>query len=219
MVGHSLGAYESLLFTDRHPDKVVGMVLVDPSIPNQAALLQEAQPGKRDLDFAQNPMVQIYSECASAIRAGTAKAGGADIDRCFAFPPTWPPALREALAAKVSNPVQYATMASFAASAAVDSTQVINPSRNYRDMPLIVLSAGDRLRPPPGAPPPPDDVKARGAAADVVADRGHVQLAALSTRGVNTRVPGANHYIQRSQPQAVLDAVAEVVNEARAASR
>ena len=30
MVGHSLGSYESLLFTDRHRRDVVGMVLVDP---------------------------------------------------------------------------------------------------------------------------------------------------------------------------------------------
>jgi hypothetical protein len=84
---------------------------------------------------------------------------------------------------------------------------------------MVVLSAGDRFRLPPGAPPLPDDQKALMAAAEVVADRGHEQLAALSTRGVNTRVPGADHYIQRSKPQAVLDAVAEVVREARASSR
>jgi pimeloyl-ACP methyl ester carboxylesterase len=35
MVGHSLGAYESLLVKDRAPEAVVGMVLVDPSIPDQ----------------------------------------------------------------------------------------------------------------------------------------------------------------------------------------
>ncbi len=35
MVGHSLGAYETLLFADRNPEKVSGMVLVDPSMPDQ----------------------------------------------------------------------------------------------------------------------------------------------------------------------------------------
>lgn len=67
--------------------------------------------------------------------------------------------------------------------------------------------------------PPPDELKAMLTAIDGVADRGHAELAKLSTRGVNTRVPGANHYIQRTQPQAVLDAVAQVVSEARASRR
>ena len=219
MIGHSYGAYESLLFTDRHPDKVVGMVLVDPSTPDQAALLQQALPGQPIPDRAQNPVAQIFRKCAAGIRAGTAKAGGPDPDHCFDHPPNWPPALREALAAKIGNPVQYETMASFISDSGVGSTLVVNPSRNYRDMPMVVLTAGNRLQLPPGAPPLPDDQKALLAAAEVVADRGHEQLAALSTRGVNTRVPGADHYIQRSKPQAVLDAVAGVVREARASSR
>ena len=219
MIGHSYGAYESLLFTDQQPDKVVGMVLVDPSIPNQAALLQQALPGQPVPDPAQNPAVQIFLKCAAGIHAGTAKAGGPDPEHCFDYPPNWPAALREALAAKVSDPVQYETMASFVTSSAAGSTLVVNPSRNYRDMPMVVLTAGNRLQLPPDAPPLPDEQKSLLAAADVVADRGHEQLAALSTRGVNTRVPGADHYIQRSKPQAVLDAVAEVVSEARTASR
>jgi pimeloyl-ACP methyl ester carboxylesterase len=219
MVGHSFGAYESLLFTDRHPDKVAGMVLVDPSFPDQAALMADIQP---PLDPAQNPVVQAFLKCAAGIRAGTAKAGGPDPDHCFDYPPTWPLALRQALVAKVGNPVQYETMASIvggSANGGTNSRQVVNPARNYGDMPLIVLTAADRLQLPPGAPPIPDEQRAQLAAIDVVADRGHADLAKLSTRGVNRRVPGANHYIQRTRPQAVLDAVAEVVREARASSR
>jgi len=74
------------------------------------------------------------------------------------------------------------------------------------------------LQMPQGAPPPPpltEAQMARHTAWEAVFDRGQAELAELSTRGVNLRVPGANHQIQRSQPQAVLDAVAEVVEEAR----
>ena len=195
------------------------MVLVDPSVPDQATLLQQALPAQPIPDPAQNPVMQIFRKCAAAIRAGTAKAGGPDPDHCFDYPPNWPPALREALATKVGNPVQYETMASFISNSGVGSALVVNPSRNYRDMPIVVLTAGSRLQLPPGAPPLPDDQKALMAAAELVADRGHAQLAALSTRGVNTHVPGADHYIQRSKPQAVLEAVAGVVSEARTASR
>jgi len=211
MVSHSLGSYESLLFTDRHPDKVVGMVLVDPSIPDQFARQQPGQPAP---DTGQDAMIQVFRKCAADIRAGIAKAGGPDPDHCFDYPLVWPPALRQALAEKVSNPVQYEAMASFAANILVDAKQVINPSRNYRDMPLIVLTS-DRLVMPPGFPPLTDEQKARKAAMDAMMDRGHAELAALSTRGVDTPVPGADHAIQRSKPQVVLDAVAEVVRQAR----
>jgi pimeloyl-ACP methyl ester carboxylesterase len=219
MVGHSLGSYESLLYTDRNPDKVVGMVLVDGSIPGQFAPSAPLGPNQPALDPAANPMVQQLHKCAAAIRAGTAKANGPDPDHCFAYPPVWPLALRQALVAKVANPVQYEAMASFAASSAVDSEQVVNPARNYRDMPLIVLTSTADPAPPPGVTLPPltEEQKAQKAAMDAIWNRGHDELAALSTRGVNARVPGADHYIQRSKPQEVLDAVAEVVGEARAA--
>ena len=134
----------------------------------------------------------------------------------------WPIALRQALTAKMADPVQYETMASFIANSASASDQVVNSSRNYRDMPLIVLSAGDRLQAPPGAPPPPpltEAQMARQAAREAVFDRGQAELAELSTNGVNLRVPGANHHIQLSQPQAVIDAVAEVVEKVRASGR
>ena len=222
MVGHSLGSYESLLFTDRHPDQVVGMVLVDPSIPQQGQLRQQSEPALPAPNASPDPMVQIFRNCAASIRAGTAKPEGPDPDRCFAFPPMWPLVLRQALAAKMADPVQYETMASFIVNSASASDQVVNPSRNYRDMPLIVLSAGDRLQMPPGAPPPPlltEAQIARQAAWEATFDRGQAELAELSTSGVNLRVPGANHHIQRSQPQAVLDAVAEVVEKARTSRR
>jgi pimeloyl-ACP methyl ester carboxylesterase len=216
MVGHSAGSFESLLFTDRHPDKVVGMVLVDPSVPGQDALLREAMPSQSATsDPAKSPIVQILSKCAQEIRAGTAKAGGPDPDNCLTYPPFWPAALRQALAAKVSNPLQYETMVSFLTSANANSQVAVNPSRNYRDMPLVVLSATVQPEPPGLS----EVQKAETARFNAVFGQKHDELAALSSRGVNARVPGASHFIQRTKPQAVLDAVAEVVSEARAKGR
>ena len=216
MVGHSAGSYESLLFTDRHPDKVVGMVLVDPSVPGQDALLREAMPSQSAAsDPAKAPIVLILGKCAEEIRQGLAKAGGPDPDHCFDFPPSWPQALRQAMAAKVSNPLQYTTMVSFLTSANANSRTAVNPARNYRDMPLVVLSA--TVQPdPPGLT---DAQKAETARFNDIFGQEHDELAALSSGGVNARVPGANHFIQRTKPQAVLDAVAEVVSEARAAKK
>jgi pimeloyl-ACP methyl ester carboxylesterase len=216
MVGHSAGSYQSLLFTDRHPDKVVGMVLVDPAVPGQGALVQEAMPSQASAnDLSKSPIVQILGKCAEDIRGGVAKSGGPDPDHCFDFPPSWPPALRQAQAAKVSDPKQYLTMVSFVTSLAADAQVAVNPSRNYRDMPLVVLSA--TVQPvPPGLS---DMQKAETARYNTLWEQKHDELAALSTRGVNARVPGASHFIQLTKPQAVLDAVAEVVSEARAAKK
>ena len=44
MAAHSLGAFEALLFADRHPDQVAGMVMVDPSTPDQEEQLARAAP-------------------------------------------------------------------------------------------------------------------------------------------------------------------------------
>ncbi len=44
MVGHSMGAYEALRFTDLHRQSVIGMVLVDPAIPDQAAVEERIAP-------------------------------------------------------------------------------------------------------------------------------------------------------------------------------
>jgi pimeloyl-ACP methyl ester carboxylesterase len=216
MVGHSAGSYESLLYTDRHPDKVVGMVLVDPSVPGQDALLREAMPSQSAAsDPAKSPIALILSKCAQEIRAGTAKAGGPDPDNCLTYPPFWPSVLREALAAKVGNPLQYETMVSFLASANANSRAAVNPARNYHDMPMVVLSA--TVQPdPPGLS---DVQKAENARFNAMFGQKHDELAALSSRGVNARVPGANHFIQLTKPQAVLDAVAEVVREARASGQ
>ena len=44
LVGHSLGSLESLLYADRHPNLVVGMVLVDPTVLDQAAMMMRVAP-------------------------------------------------------------------------------------------------------------------------------------------------------------------------------
>jgi pimeloyl-ACP methyl ester carboxylesterase len=216
MVGHSAGSYQSLLFTDRHADKVVGMVLVDPAVPGQGALVREAMPSQASAnDMSKSPIVQILGKCADDIRRGLAKAGGPDPDQCFDFPPSWPPALRQAQAAKVSDPKQYLTMVSFVTSLAADAQVAVNPSRDYRDMPLVVLSATVQPEPPGLS----EVQKAETTRFNALWEQKHDELAALSTRGINARVPGASHYIQVTKPQAVLDAVAEVVSEARAAKK
>ena len=156
----------------------------------------------------ERPRQQMLAPTAAAIRAGTAKLGGPDPDSCLTYPSYFPDALARAFAAKVSNPVQYETMVSFLRNANQGGRIVLNPARNYGDMPLLVLTA--TVQPPP----PPDMPAEQQAASEAFFEewsRAHDALAGLSSRGVNMRVPGADHYIQRSKPQVVIDAVEAVV--------
>lgn len=150
-VGHSLGAYESLLLKDRAPEVVVGMVLVDPSIPDQGDRLSKAMNG--------------------------------------------PPLSGKALL----NPLF------------ISSKQVVNPKRNYGDMPLIVLTSTTPPELPPGTTDPAS-ARAKFAPMDAEMRRGHAELAALSSRGVHRYVPDSGHYIQLDQPDAVIAAIKEVIS-------
>lgn len=154
VAGHSLGSYESLLLKDRAPEAVVGMVLVDPSIPDQGDRLNKAV-GK-------------------------------------------PPLSGKALL----NPLF------------ISSKQVLDPKRNYGEMPIVVLTSTKVPELPPGTP---DAVSARAtfAAMDAEMHRGHAELAALSSRGVQRAVPDSGHYIQSDQPNAVIGAIREVISAAR----
>jgi hypothetical protein len=79
---------------------------------------------------------------------------------------------------------------------------------SFDDKPLVVLSRGIEEG-APGVPP------AYLLEVEAAWRPGHDRIAALSTRGVNTVVPGARHYIQIDRPEAVVDAVRGVVEATR----
>jgi pimeloyl-ACP methyl ester carboxylesterase len=213
LVGHSLGSYESLLFADRHPERIVGMVLVDPSIPDQFAIMERIAPLRTAQFRQQQVALDTFHVCAAQIRSGVLQPGGPDPDNCITYPAFMPDELRTALASKVlGNPLQYESQASFLSNIPKSSRIVVNSQRNYRDMPLVVLTATLQPRPEPEASP---EQLAEAAAWDAEWNRGHDALAALSTRGINARVPGASHNTQNTRPQVVIDAVEAVVAEAR----
>ena len=226
LVGHSLGAYESLLLADREPSKVVGMVLVDPAIPDQAAVRDRVTPHMAAMGRGrQNPFAEFLKTCAAAARAGTVRYAGLDPDRCLhpQWPPTYPPELIAALekgAAEGSPETTAAGLETMAASISdavvdLDSRIVVKPGRDYGAMPLVVLTAGLS-----GAPPdPPAELKAEIPLQQAAWRGAHAAYAALSTRGVDRIVADSTHDIPQLKPQAVIDAIDEVVDEARAASR
>jgi pimeloyl-ACP methyl ester carboxylesterase len=225
VVGHSRGGNESLLLKDREPSKVVGMVLVDPQPPGFQDERDRLAPALSELERATpNPLYTHRKDCAAAVRAGTVRRGGPDPDTCFllpGFPTNWPTELRTALEWRFAEltPAEFA--ADLDSRAAVldtgdyarrDGRASVKAGRNYGKMPLIVLTAGESAPPPPSLPSAVlEGLKVQEAAFR----REHDALAALSTRGVNRSVAGAGHMIPQIRPQAVIDAIDEVVDEAR----
>jgi pimeloyl-ACP methyl ester carboxylesterase len=222
VVGHSAGAYESLLLTDREPTKVVGMVLVDPSVPDQPNRFRRATPAISATmgPSSQQPVVLLLRKCAAGIRAGAVRPG-ADPDHCLTpppFPPDYPQVLRVALTKLSASATPqviasvYETIASSDAAFDADSEAIVSSHRAYGSMPLTVLTAGEFRLPANASQAVKDEVPARQADWR----RAHDEYAALSRRGENRIVAGSGHIIQWDKPQAVINAVIETVKAARA---
>ena len=216
VVGESLGGLESLLLADREPSKVVGMVLLDPSFPDQNPRQRRAAPELMAWDRAHPPpFIPFLQKCAAALRAGTVRPGGPDPDGCLR-PPPWPPDYPPQLRAALDKALAQASPGSRASamegsSMELNSKIAIKPGRNYGRMPLIVLTAGIVQ----GAPNLPPDMKAEVPLVQAEWRHAHEELAALSSRGVDRVVPDSSHDIEHTKPQVVIDAIEEVVDQAR----
>jgi pimeloyl-ACP methyl ester carboxylesterase len=217
LVAHSMGGYETLLFKDRHPKDVIGMVLVDPSIPDQDARQRRTAPALPA--FA----AQIYAEgakrardCMAAIAAGTLTPTSPDPDSCLAYPPSYPAALSSALKTRDMDPARWEATISLTTNFVRSAQLAINPARNYGAMPLIVLSAERVQELPPSTPKAVYD-QLPTFLVDLA--EAHRELAALSSRGENRRVAGVSHYIQDQRPDLVIAAIEEVIAKSRLPAR
>ena len=145
MVAHSAGAYVTLRFTDQHRKTVGGMVLVDPSIPDETAVRERVAPRFAALgDAAPRAEVTRLRQCAAELQSGALKAGTPGFDGCTAQPlPAAFSRLSVALARLNADPARLLTQASAIENASSRSgREVINAQRRYGDMPLIVLTSG-----------------------------------------------------------------------------
>jgi pimeloyl-ACP methyl ester carboxylesterase len=213
MVAHSVGAYVALRFADQHRRTVAGMVLVDPSIPDQDAVRRRVAPKFAAFgDAAPRADVERLRQCAAGLRSGALERGTPGFDQCTAQPlPDALARLSERLTKLNADPARLLTQASAIENGPLSGREVINPQRRYGAMPLIVLTAG-RHPTPPGMPA---EVSKQSALYFQALASGHDAYAALSTRGRNQLVPDSMHFVQLENPAAVLAAINGVLAEIR----
>jgi pimeloyl-ACP methyl ester carboxylesterase len=206
LVGHSLGGIEARLYAERWPQEVVGMVLVDTS-PAAEGLVNEAQPGFDEAIKRENyASRKLY--CALLAAHGPLESSRPEYETCSLPLPSDTPAAFRKIFPQFFTAYYAATQVSLMSSLFVHRYDSVD-RRSLGAMPLVVLSVKNSWG---------NDSPAILQYSKVWIEM-HEALARLSSRGVHRLVKESSHEIQLDQPQAVIDAVEEVLRQLPAQSR
>jgi len=190
IVGHSMAGYDVRVYTSMYLKEIVGMVLVDASHPDQ----EDRFP--RELKNLEGSWHREAQFIAYTMPFGIPRLLGLCNDD---------PSSRAADCNWRSSREQLAEIQFFPESAAEAAA-----TGSLGDLPLAVLSHDPDK---PSSDLPPDLAKPVNEAWEKMQE----ELAHLSTRGTQTIAKNSGHYIQLDRPDLVINAVHEVVEEARQA--
>ena len=190
LVGHSMGGFTVRLYASLYRSEVAGMVLVDASHPDQE---NRFPPELKNMEGTWQREAQFLEY-------------------------TTPFGIPRLLGLCDEEPVQRAAECNFhSAREGVAELKAFSESAAQTaatgalgDIPLVVLSHDPDK---PSAELPADLAKPTNEAWEKMQE----ELAHLSTRGTQVIAKNSSHYIQSDRPEMVIDAVRDVVNQARAA--
>ncbi len=194
LVAHSAAGVTARLAAQQRPEIIAGIVLVDPG-----ADLETLKAIGPVWAAAHDAARSAALRCIQAAAQGDMRPGNAIYAECGSPPADSPLASREMAAAVLSEDQ----------SDAADVAGLATAGGTLGDVPLIVLTAENKFGPEEGAAPA-ETQPLRRAWSEAGA-----MIAATSSRGEQRIVRDASHVIQFEQPQAVIDAVNDVVKRAR----
>ena len=223
LVGHSLGGFNMKLYAATYRSQVAGMVLVDPAEERGEARVGSAVRahfGDAAVDKATDLRrvettkdVAILAACAKEAASHDLSPTSESYKNCTdpVRSPLGVDIAAERQVLQVRSAYQAAQFSEWAnsvyqhpANAALDAAYAKAFAREvFGDMPLVVLSHSIDE---------PDEAYA--AMRNFKSQRLHEQTAALSTHGVHRVVPETHHNIEVEQPQAIIDAIEDVLHAA-----
>jgi pimeloyl-ACP methyl ester carboxylesterase len=207
LVGHSLGGIEARLYAQRWPKEVVGMVLVDTS-PAGEGLIDENQPGFNEVIGGESYAADML-HCAFLVAKGPLEPSSSDYEDCSsasALPSDTPAAFRT-IWPKFFTAYYFADKVSLMSSLYTHRYDSVD-HRRLGAMPIVVLSTEHSW----GASGTPADIWFHRSYSKVWIAL-HEGLAHLSSRGVHRIIKDSGHHIQLDKPQAVINAVDEVLRQ------
>jgi pimeloyl-ACP methyl ester carboxylesterase len=205
LVGHSIGGAYVRLYAHKYPESVAGMVLVDSSHEEQFSRFPPAV-----VEFSKQYDQQLESQ--AGFYKPLVAMGVAALDPSLVpVSDKLPEATRKTYQALFSNPKVLETMIAEQKASESNLAQV-GAARitTLGNIPLIVLSAG-RFELPPSANISSAVIKQT----EQVWQQLQIELTMLSPQGKQVVALQSGHYIQLEQPQLVIDAIEQVVADAR----
>jgi pimeloyl-ACP methyl ester carboxylesterase len=202
LVGHSIGGPYTRTYVGRYGEQVAGLVMVDPSHPDQIARLGSVV----SIDVHPKKVSLLMHTATALSRTGLVRF-------LFSRADHGPRPKDEAaeITAFSSASVTGATAELDGFDSTMDDARAVT---SFGDRPVIVLTALKPFQ--------PDELKKMGLTAEEGARFKQewrslpAEQAAMCTRGPQQIVSDSGHYIQIDQPDRVVNAVREVVDDVRA---
>ena len=208
LVGNSLGGGNVQVYAYRYPQEVKGLVLVEPEHEDETTRLDKASQGM--LTKIYGMVAEQNKYCLAAATKGI-KPGSDDQMNCAGDPvKVYGPALGAVVLKSTITPAYWRTNVAEWDAIKVSDEQLRKLRRPFGDLPLVVLTRGVSPYAQPGKP--------QSALNKAFEDENFAiqkDIAALSTRGTQRVVPGASHVIHADKPEAVVQAVLEVLKQVK----
>jgi pimeloyl-ACP methyl ester carboxylesterase len=207
LVGNSLGGLLVQLYTYRYPAEVAGLVLAEPMHEDEVARIGKASQG--NVARMEQEIAGMRAACAAEAAKGF-REGSEAAQACLEANPAYSPALAKIDVDKRRQAVFWRTSMAETASFEADRAALGAARKPFGDLPLVVLARGVS---PYAAPDKPQSAVNKATEDANLAMQAEVSK--LSTRGTLRVVAGAGHEIQQDKPEAVVQAVDEVLAAAR----
>ena len=208
LVGHSYGGANVQLYAYTYPHEVAGLVLVDASHEDETTRLDAITKGK----FSRLMAAELAGGEACRTESHTGFAAGSEAyAQCVGeAPPSFGKALAAAYLKQQTSVAYWDAAASEVENQALSDGQLRRARASFGRLPVVYLTHGIS---PYQAPGQPQSEMNKATERDFVQQ--HESVARLSGRGSHRVVAGAAHSIHIDQPQAVIDAIDEVLAQAR----